>query len=515
MKLIDSRKAKVVPVLLALEYGKPEKNGITRDRTWLKPLPEIKYDVAKAVWNEADNIDIIAKTEADAKMRAAWETFKNDFIKIEKTSFTRKIDAIINGEIVSKDQYVALSGFEIEKVLLPMWVHENLMKVKYQDYLKDKYAFAFELSWYEAVVMCNLLSVMHGFTPCYAKDGSFDTATWGKIPKVQDDTWNNITCDFSADGYRLPTLAELTYVKENVQSLGITDFENIEISGYGNGSHWCWDWYEKTDSEDAAVDPVGPETGTRRCRGIHYSSDPSSESGGSIVRLVRTISSERISEEEKQEIILQAKIRKAEAEAAAAKAKAEAEAKAKAERLAAQKQKTLDYADDLVAYKKTMLAKTVVPQEVFEFIMGYNPSERHGERYAVTNVNFYEIMVFCNKLSEIAGLTPVYSIKGSTDTNSWGEIPTSINADWDKYKADKKSDGFKLSELAVRSCSLYIDEVDNTEIVNDIGIRRSPTKQQEAIMKKTISFITSQNIPEKIGNEKKSEKYSFRIMRNK
>ncbi len=162
-----------------------------------------------------------------------------------------------------------------------------------------------------------------------------------------------------------------------------------------------------------------------------------------------------------------------------------------------------------------MLAKTVVPQDVFEFIMGNNPSKKQGGRYAVTNVSFYEIMVFCNKMSELLGLTPVYSVKGSTDTNSWGEIPTSSNADWDKYKFDKKANGFKLSELAVGSCRLYIDEVDKTEIVNNIGIRRSPTEQQEAIMKKTISFVTSQNIPEKIGNEEKSKKYSFRIMRNK
>ena len=86
-----------------------------------------------------------------------------------------------------------------------------------------------------------------------------------------------------------------------------------------------------------------------------------------------------------------------------------------------------------------MITKTVVPQEIFEFIMGYNPSEKQGGRYATTNVNFYEIMVFCNKMSELLELTPVYSIKGSTDTSSWGEIPTSINADWDKYKYNKKN----------------------------------------------------------------------------
>ena len=82
------------------------------------------------------------------------------------------------------------------------------------------------------------------------------------------------------------------------------------------------------------------------------------------VYLVRSISAERITEEQKAEIL-----------ADIAKEKQEAENRAKAEALAAQKQKAVDYANDLVAYKKTMITKTVVPQELFEFIMGYNPSD--------------------------------------------------------------------------------------------------------------------------------------------
>ena len=118
-------------------------------------------------------------------------------------------------------------------------------------------------------------------------------------------------------------------------------------------------------------------------------------------------------------------------------------------------------------------------------------------------------------MSELLELTPVYSIKGSTDTSSWGEIPTSINADWDKYKYNKKANGFKLSEISIRSdANIYIDEVDRTGLVKELGIHRSPT-EQEVIMQKTISIVTSQDILKKIGNDEKSKKYSFRIIRNK
>ena len=94
MKLIDSGKARVVPTGLFLEYGKPAKSGITKDRTWIKPLPEIKYDVKQAAWSQENNIDVITKFEKDsqqaaenAKLAEALKEFTNDFVKIEKKHF--------------------------------------------------------------------------------------------------------------------------------------------------------------------------------------------------------------------------------------------------------------------------------------------------------------------------------------------------------------------------------------------------------------------------------------------
>jgi len=296
------------------------------------------------------------------------------------------------------------------------------------------------------------------------------------------------------------------------------DIFSVNFSNESSG-YLCWDrssYLKAEQATETVIDPMTNITETsareiwlsllRNDNGTPKQSSISADTDSNrwSVYLVRSISAERITEDQKAEIF-----------ADIAKEKQEAENRAKAEALAAQKQKAVDYANDLVAYKKTMLTKTVVPQELFEFIMGYNPSEKQGGRYATTNVNFYEIMVFCNKMSELLELTPVYSIKGSTDTSSWGEIPTSINADWDKYKYNKKANGFKLSEIAIRSdANIYIDEVDRTGLVKELGIHRSPT-EQEVIMQKTISIVTSQDIPKKIGNDEKSKKYSFRIIRNK
>ncbi|MBR0494787.1 MAG: hypothetical protein IJJ71_01260 [Treponema sp.] len=520
MKLIDGGKAKVVPVLLALEYGKPEKNGITRDRTWLKPLPEIKYDVKQAVWSQESNVNVISKFEKDAqqaaehaKLAGALNDFTNDFVKIEKGTFADTNSFYDSHAWGNRDfkRDVILSSFFISKNPISKEVYESITGIKreHRNSHNDRINIAC-MSWYEAVQLCNRLSIMSGLPPCYAINGNIDVDTWEKEPERHNVAfWNSITCDFNADGYRLPTFAELKCLAQakDIFSVNLSN----EISGY-----LCWDRRSNLELEKATetvVDPITNQTDTserevwlsllRNNDGTPANSGTEVDSNCWSVYFVRSVPAERITEEQKAEIF-----------ANIAKAKQEAEDKEKAEALAAQKQKAVAYANDLVTYKKTMVAKTVVPQEVFEFIMGYNPSEKKGERYAATNVNFYEIMVFCNKMSELAGLTPVYAIKDTTDTNSWGKIPTSSNADWDKYKFDKKANGFKLSEIAVRSDRSYIDEVDRTELINNVGVRRAPT-DEEAIMKKEISYITSQNIPERIGNGTKSGKYSFRIMRNK
>lgn len=512
MKLIDSGKARVVPTGLFLEYGKPAKSGITKDRTWIKPLPEIKYDVKQAAWSQENNIDVITKFEKDsqqaaenAKLAEALKEFTNNFVKIEKNTFTNTnlIYSGRNGYTEFKRD-VILSSFFISKNPISKEVYESITRIKREH--KNSKGIAC-MSWYEAVQLCNKLSVMNGLTPCYAIGGNTDVDTWEKKPKENDVTfWNSITCDFFANGYRLPTLAELKCLAQ-AEDIFSVNFSN-KSSGY-----LCWDRDSDLKAEQATATVIDPMTNITKTSAREvwlsllendYGQGSTSPYADRSVYLVRSIPAERITEEQKAEIF-----------ADIAKKKQEAEDKAKAEALAAQKQKAVDYANDLVvAYEKSMITKTVVPQEIFEFIMGYNPSEKQGGRYATTNVNFYEIMVFCNKMSELLELTPVYSIKGSTDTSSWGEIPTSINADWDKYKYNKKANGFKLSDIAIRSDANYIDEVDRTGLTKKLGIHLSPT-EQEVFMHKTISILTSQDIPKKLGNDEKSKKYSFRIMRNK
>jgi len=131
------------------------------------------------------------------------------------------------------------------------------------------------VSWYDAIEYCNRLSLMEGLTPCYR--GSDD----------------NITCDWNANGYRLPTEAEWEYSAKGgnrdylifkysgsnnpavvawyidnsykqIQLVGTKQPNSLGIYDMsGNVSEWCWDWYGSYQS-NAQTNPRGPNSGSER-----------------------------------------------------------------------------------------------------------------------------------------------------------------------------------------------------------------------------------------------------------
>lgn len=75
------------------------------------------------------------------------------------------------------------------------------------------------------------------------------------------------------------------------------------------------------------------------------------------------------------------------------------------------------FCDDRINIINLYVSKFQVTQEEWQKIMKYNPSHFKGEKLPVENITWIEALEFCNKLSEICGLQPVYKIQGTNKEN--------------------------------------------------------------------------------------------------
>ena len=145
------------------------------------------------------------------------------------------------------------------------------------------------VSWYDAVEFCNKKSRNEGLTPCYTESGK------------------NTKCDFSANGYRLPTEAEWEYAARGGNKSGgykysgsnsvnsvawlripfsknsskkthdVGTKQSNELGIYdmsGNVWEWCYDWHDNYTSNPSS-NPQGPDSGVWRVQrgGSWYSLD--------------------------------------------------------------------------------------------------------------------------------------------------------------------------------------------------------------------------------------------------
>ena len=146
------------------------------------------------------------------------------------------------------------------------------------------------VNWYDAIAYCNKLSLKENLTPCYSVSGvtDWENLAYSLIPTSSNSTWDELTYDKEADGYRLPTEAEwewlarggenytyagsntvddVAWYTTNTNDTGSREVKTKQANGYGlydmsgNVYEWCYDWYGTVNSSTA---DTGASSGSTR-----------------------------------------------------------------------------------------------------------------------------------------------------------------------------------------------------------------------------------------------------------
>lgn len=157
------------------------------------------------------------------------------------------------------------------------------------------------VSWYEALIFCNKMSERAGLKPCYSIGKKTDIITNAEsAPEKENAVWTGVSCNWKANGYRLPTEAEWEYaarggkIQAQYKYAGSAFLEEVgwfrDNAGYkthevaqkkpnalglydmsGNVFELCWDWLHAY-KDNRRDNPAGPYPGTRHVeRGGCYS----------------------------------------------------------------------------------------------------------------------------------------------------------------------------------------------------------------------------------------------------
>ena len=158
-------------------------------------------------------------------------------------------------KVLGKENYkaselmIAVPGqnFSILATEVTQELYESVMGENPSEFKGEKNLPVENVSWVDAVAFCNELSVKEGLKPCYSYKENTNAAPWGldnnEMSYWSENKWKkfnkNFACDTTADGYRLPTVAEWLWAAMGGQVFKCSGSDNLDEVG----------WYYKNSEE--------------------------------------------------------------------------------------------------------------------------------------------------------------------------------------------------------------------------------------------------------------------------
>ena len=316
-----------------------------------------EYTVEAEARDSKNNDELIASGSKDIKVVAGETTecsfsliISNCFVaedgslvinktKLEKTALATVIDiattitgsgnkgVFIDGRKVTLSPY-SIGKYEVTQEFFEAVMGKNPSKFQGEANLPEAGETQVlrpveKVNWYDAIVFCNKLSILMGLEPCYSVNGIDDWQEfdYGSIPDSKSydsySSWESVSCDFTKNGYRLPTEAEWEFSARggnqsaddwNYTYAGSNNLDSVawhkgnsnkthevgmlvpnRLGLYdmsGNVTEWCWDWRDEKFGILDSTPATGASSGDYDYRvnrgGSYYSSDISNTSVSSL-----------------------------------------------------------------------------------------------------------------------------------------------------------------------------------------------------------------------------------------
>jgi formylglycine-generating enzyme len=409
------------PAHLSGDIGNNITNGTGKHITWDAGAEVIDFD----------------NNQYKFRITADDHTIPNNFVFVEGGTFN---NATSN---------VTVSSFFMNKYELTQAEYQALMGSNPSNFQGVSNGPVEQVSWFNAIEYCNKRSLNDGLTPCYSY------SSYGTNPPNWPSGWNsnynnhtNVACNWTANGYRLPTEAEWEFAARggnqthNYTYSGSNDIEPVVWYYYnsnntthtvgtktanelglfdmnGNVSEWCWDIYDNYPS-GAQNNPHGAVSGTYRvCRGGSYGTIAVactvSDRNYNYATYSPPIDGFRICRNVDNFVLIEGG--------------------------------TFNNGTSDVTVSSFYLDKFELTQAGYQAIIGNNPATGYGvgSDYPVYNVSWFDAIAYCNKRSMNEGFTPCYSYSTyGTNPATWPEGWNSIYCDRTNISCNWTADGYRL-----------------------------------------------------------------------